>query len=466
MANVLIIDDDATVCMMLSQLVKRLGHEAEFRTRLTEGFGEARKNNYDVVLLDVHLPDGNGLDMLAQIRQCPSNPEVIIITGHGDMDGAEIAIKSGAWDYIQKTDSVQKIMLPLRRVIQYRNEVKRHQTPTVALKLNGIVGNSSQMRACFDQIAHAASSDGSVLITGETGTGKEIFASALHKNSKRSKGNFVVVDCAVMPANLVEALLFGHQKGAFTGAYNSNEGLIKQADGGTLFLDEIGELPPALQKSFLRVLQERRFRPLGSNYEVASDFRLVAATNKNLDEMVTRDLFRKDLLFRLKTFAIQLPPLRDRNEDIKELVVSYIAKLCKQYGIETKGFSPEFIDTLEKYQWPGNVRELVNTLERAIGTAVGEPTLFPRHLPTNIRVEMAQKSVGKGGRLSKSAKEIHNISGTLPELRIFREEMDRRYFDRLIREAGGNIKAACRISGISRSRLYDYLNKFNMSSSS
>ena len=268
-----------------------------------------------------------------------------------------------------------------------------------------------------------------------------------------------------MPENLVESLLFGHQKGAFTGAISSKAGLIQQADGGTLFLDEIGELPIAIQKTFLRVLQEHRFRPIGSDHEVESDFRLVAATNKNLDEMVTRDLFRHDLLFRLKTFTVQLPPLRERTEDIKELVVGYIAKLCKQYDIETKGFSPEFIDAVEKYHWPGNVRELVSTLERAIGTAAGEPTLFPRHLPTDIRIEMAQKAVrNEEGQIRHTA-QFSEIPDKLPELRVFREEMDRRYFDKLLKEARGNIKAACRISGISRSRLYDYLNKFNMSSS-
>jgi len=250
MSRILIIDDDKSISKMLSNLVGQMGHEATSRHTLATGLDEMVVGAYDVVLLDVQLPDGSGLDILPQIRKSPSNPEVIIMTGYGSVDGAEIAIKNGAWDYIQKTDSPQKIILPLKRVIQYRNEVQKARPAAVALKLEGIIGNSSPMRACFNLLAQAASGMANVLLSGETGTGKELFARAIHENSERCRRNFVVVDCAALPETLVESLLFGHKKGAYTGADASRDGLMTQADGGTLFLDEVGELPAQLQKVF------------------------------------------------------------------------------------------------------------------------------------------------------------------------------------------------------------------------
>jgi two-component system NtrC family response regulator len=217
--------------------------------------------------------------------------------------------------------------LPLIRAIQYQEEKKAGKTK-VALKREGIIGNSLQMKGCFDLLAKAANSITNVLITGETGTGKELFASAIHENSSRANNNFVVVDCTVLPETLVESMLFGYKKGAFTGADRANEGLIIQADGGTLFLDEVGELPLNVQKAFLRVIDEHSFRPLSCKREIKSDFRLVSATNRNLEEMVRRGKFRKDLLFRIRSLVIEPPPLREHTEDIKELAMHYTAKLC------------------------------------------------------------------------------------------------------------------------------------------
>jgi two-component system NtrC family response regulator len=265
----------------------------------------------------------------------------------------------------------------------------------------------------------------------------------------------------------VESILFGHEKGAFTGAEKARDGLVKQANGGTLFLDEIGELPPALQKNFLRVLQEHRFRPLGSDREIESDFRLISATNKDLNKMVTEGQFREDLLFRVRTLNLDLPPLRERPEDIKELLVYYMAKLCERYGIGIKGFAPEFLNALMTYKWPGNVRELIGTLEKAISDAFPEPTLYPKHLPTDIRVRLKKTELTKESITPNTVdRPISHSPKFLPTLKDHREEAtlktEKEYLENLLKLTEGNIKEACRISGLSRPRLYALLKKFHL----
>ncbi len=307
MATILVVDDDDLLCELLVRKVGQLGHRGLSALTLAGGLALARSQPTDVVYLDVNLPDGNGLEEITLFREAPGAPEVIIITGRGSPDGAELAIKSGAWDYIEKGAALQSMVLPLLRALQYREERQVHQRPLM-LSREQIVGESPRLKACLDLVAQAALSEANVLISGETGTGKELFAQAIHHNSPRRKGNFVVVDCAALPATLVESILFGHARGAFTGADRAREGLVAQAHGGTLFLDEVGELPLSLQKDFLRVLQEKRFRPVGGGQEVASDFRLVAATNRDLEGMAAKGEFRSDLLFRLKGLAINLPP--------------------------------------------------------------------------------------------------------------------------------------------------------------
>ncbi|RPJ00353.1 MAG: sigma-54-dependent Fis family transcriptional regulator, partial [Deltaproteobacteria bacterium] len=389
MASVLIIDDDKGFCYTLTHVIESMGHGVTCVHTLREGLKKTVSGHFDVVFLDVMLPDGNGLDLLPKIHAVPSGPEVIIITSRGDPDGAELAIRNGAWDYVQKPCPIKEIMLPLIRAVQYREEKKVKKYPA-AIKRENIIGNSPQLMACMDLLAQAAGSDAAVLITGETGTGKESFALAIHKNSRRADHAFVVVDCAALPESLVESILLGHEKGAFTGADRSHEGLMKQADGGTLFLDEVGELSLSIQKAFLRALQEHRFRPLGGKREVESDFRLVVATNRNIDEMEKEGRFRGDLLFRLRSLTIDIPPLRERGGDIRELAMYHTGRLCGRYGEGIKGFSPEFLESLMDYEWPGNVRELFQALESALAAAQQDPVLFPKHLPTNIRVKLAR----------------------------------------------------------------------------
>jgi two-component system NtrC family response regulator len=437
-------------------MIEDMGHEPASAATLKDGVEKAAVEDWDVVFLDIRMPDGNGLEALPKLRELPSRPEVIIITGSGDPDGAELAIKNGAWDYIEKSSSIREISLPFVRALEYRAE-KKMRKPVAALKLNGIIGSSMKLQAVLDLLAQAAYSEANILITGETGTGKEVFARAIHENSSRRASNFVVVDCTALPETLVESVLFGHEKGSFTGADRAQGGLVKQAHGGTLFLDEIGELPLMTQKAFLRVLQEHRFRPVGARVETESNFRLIAATNRNLDRMVQEGSFRSDLLFRLRTFTIELPALSERKEDIRELAMYHMARVCTRYQIGTKGFSPEFLEACMVYEWPGNVRELVNAIERAITAAYHEPTLYQKHLPLEIRVQVARSAV------RKEVKPEERTEGVLPLLNDFRAANERHYLQDLILTTGGDVRKACSLSGLSRSRLYALLKEHNLS---
>jgi len=471
MANILIVDDDESMCYALSRMVSRMGHTPVCAGTIAQGLELAASGDVDVVFLDVRMPDGDGLEVLPRARAAPSSPEVIIITGFGNPDGAEMAIKSGAWDYIEKGCSTKEMSLPLIRALEYRKEKRlagARAKNIVALKREDIIGSSPKLMACLDVLAQAAAGDTNVLLSGETGTGKELFARAIHRNSARARGAFVVVDCAALPETLVESVLFGHEKGAYTGAEKAAEGLILQADGGTLFLDEVGELPFSIQKAFLRVLQEHSFRPVGSSREIQSDFRLVAATNRSLDRMVQDNEFREDLLFRLKSFTIELPPLREHPEDIRELARYHIDQFCESHGLTPKGFSPEFLDILKAYHWPGNVRELVNTLDRALAAARFEPTLFPKHLPLDIRVLRARALVNHKAPPSENAS-TDSSARTLPNIHNFRDmacaQAEKHYLQDLLALCEGDIKEACRIAGISQSRLYALLQKHNISRS-
>ncbi|MBN1662227.1 MAG: sigma-54-dependent Fis family transcriptional regulator [Deltaproteobacteria bacterium] len=466
MARVLIIDDNEQLCRLLFKMVQNEGYEAACAYTLAEGLKQAASTPFDVVFLDVMLPDGNGLDKIAAIHNGPSSPEVIILTGAGTADGAEMAIKSGAWNYIAKPASLNVMTLNLLRAFQYREE-KLKKKPPADLKIEGIIGKSAAMKRCYELLAEAAFTDANVIITGETGTGKELFAKAIHRNSRRAGKNFVVVDCAALQDTLTESTLFGYEKGAFTGATERRDGLIRQGNGGTLFLDEVGELPLAIQKSFLRVLQEHRYRPLGAAKEIDSDFRLIAATNRDLDRMVETGLFRNELLFRLRALTICLPPLREHPEDITEIAIYHTAKICKRSNLDVKQLSPDFLDAILSYHWPGNVRELVNALERAIAAALSSPTLFSKHLASSIRVQLARAVVDKKSVEEAATDKPDQQSRpmiTLKELReSIYEKAEKEYLRMLMDQTKGNIAAACKISDLSRARLYQLIKKHGIS---
>ncbi len=456
MTNILIVDDDVVLAEMLTGYLEREGHRVAMAATLADGIDQARNDIFDIVFLDVQLPDGNGLEAFPHFSEVMSKPEIIIMTGSGDPDGAKKAIQSGAWSYLEKPHVLRNLLLPLTRALQYRKEKKKITVVPVALKRDAIVGKSPCLLNCLDQLAKAATSDASVLISGETGTGKEIFARAIHDNSKRAQRAFVVVDCASLPENLIESTLFGHVRGAFTGADRTSVGLVKMAHGGTLFLDEVGELPERIQKTFLRVLQEHRYRPIGGSTEEYSDFRVLAATNRNLDEDVAAGTFRSDLLFRLRSFSLHLPPLRDRKEDIRFLTRHFLTRLCDRLKIASKGIADEFFEHLMAYEWPGNVRELQQAMEQVFANAIHHSTFFAYHLPEYIRVHQTLEGMQTG-----SAALISNripVSSTPSLWKDFKMEMEKGYMQQLFDVSGGSVKEACRISGLSRARLYQLIN--------
>jgi two-component system, NtrC family, response regulator len=318
----------------------------------------------------------------------------------------------------------------------------------------------------------AAQSTFSVLINGETGTGKELFARTIHRNSLRQNKAFVVVDCAALPEHLMESILFGHKKGSFTSAVKDRSGLVKQADGGTLFLDEVGELTLNAQKVFLRVLQERKFRPVGARLEIASDFRLMAASNRNLPKMVEKGRFREDLYYRLKSISLNLPPLRQRKEDIKALTVYYINYLSERAQISTKGIDSDFMETIEGYNWPGNVRELFHCLEQAFVASGDEMTMFSMHLPSDIRIQVARNLIV--GNASPKKEDVKSsvpavpvtrqdtsylFNDPMPTIKDFKIKMEKVYLQHLINQSGEDVNTILEISKLSRSHFYALLKR-------
>ena len=466
MQHILIIEPSTEFCSELCGVLAHIGHEAICAYSLQEGLDKLHSACAAIVVLNASMPDGKGIDVIARIKHESPSSEVVVISDSVSPDEAEEAIKNGAWEYLEKPHAAQSLASLIDRAAQIRSHTGSgsSQGESQGKQFDGIVGSSPQLRACLDIVGRAANSDANVLIKGETGTGKELIAWAIHRNSPRTDGNFVVVDCAALPEPLVESTLLGHEKGAFTGADKAQTGLIKQADGGTLFLDEVGEMPLSVQKSFLRVLEKRRFRPVGGKEEIQSDFRLISASNRNLDKMAQNGEFREDLLFRIRSFGIEVPPLRQRKEDIRSLVIYYMPKICDRLGIGVKEISPEFYDALFRYNWPGNVRELVNSLERSLVAARVEDILLPQQLPTYLRVQLARSSVQRGGPPEKTAKEnlpdCLSILATLQTVReIASEQAERQYLQKLISLTHGDIKESCRISKLSRSRLYALLKK-------
>ena len=467
MTDILIVDGDAAFARELAESLLEHGFPSSSCDSLSRALGILHKGAFKAVLLGDDLPDGDVVDHLAHIREVPSFPEAIIVTRRRDPDVAERAIQAGAWNYVTKPLNLQRLLVLLERVVTYHTKVHSGFCP-VSLRRQGIIGNSRAMLSCLDAVAQAATSDINVLLIGETGTGKELFARSIHKNSARRDRPFVVVDCAAMPDTLAESLLFGHERGAFTSADAPTVGLVKQADRGTLFLDEVGELPMPLQKVFLRVLEGRSFRPVGSAREIDSDFRLLAATNRDLEGMVEENEFRRDLYFRLRGMHIRLPALRDIAEDINEMTCKFIQRHCEKLSMSTKGFSPDFLDALMQYHWPGNVRELIHTLEQALSRAGNDAVLFPRHLPKAIRAQIARRAMEPEHRAARPAHH-HEIAppDAFPDLRTYRDQqiarIEERYLMNLMEITGGDIPASCDISGLSRARLYALLKAHGIS---
>jgi len=400
--------------------------------------------------------------------------DIVVLTAGGDVESVEQALSLGAKEYLLKPIRKETLSSVIDYLMRQRIKCKSN---SVALRgiHDTIIGDSPILQRSLNKLAIAAQGNSSVLLTGETGTGKEVFAKALHQTSSRHSERFVVVDCTNLPDSLAESLLFGHEKGAFTGAYERKDGLFKLADKGTIFLDEIGDLNSAIQKSLLRVLQEKTFRPLSSRLEVESDFRLVAATNRDLQKMVFEGTFRKDLYYRIQSIVIDIPPLRKRNGDVEKLVKHYVNKLHEDNGSKFKSCTSEFVDALCSYHWPGNVRELVNCLYESLHMASFDEVLNCCHLPIEVKRNYV-KSLVSSGNSGNSGKEWglsvpsydSNLGGNqLPKLKTIRrkvvDDFEFKYMSRLVQKSQFSTKRACVISGLSRTRLYELLNKHQIS---
>lgn len=454
--SLLIIDDDDSVVKTMQRFFSRMDIKVQTASCLRDGLEKIEHNDFDVVFLDVNLPDGNGIEQIGRILDRKIPPQIIIMTAYPDQDGAALAIENGVWDYLEKPVSSKNILLQLKRALEFQAQ-KRQIAEIAKFEAPGIISRCRSMQACLDQAAQIAASDANVIITGETGTGKELFARAIHENSARRNGSFIVVDCSVLTENLIESALFGHERGAFTSADKRRQGLISLAHGGTLFLDEVGELPPSMQSSFLRVLEEKRFRPIGSGQEIHSDFRVICATNRNLEQMAADGLFRTDLLYRLKSFVLKLPALRDRKEDILPIAENQIRTSCEMQTLPVKDLTPDFIDTLLKYDWPGNVRELINTVRACVAQAQFEKTLFAFHLPHGIRAKVIRRAIEKTHPPVEAA-----VAGSLPDVesltyKAFMDKAETAYLQALYSRFNGDIQTLVKQSGISRAALYKKL---------
>jgi DNA-binding NtrC family response regulator len=382
--RVLIIDDDAEMVRLVQDEFDREGLEAIPARSGAEGLRTLREHPVDVIVTDLRMADTDGMQILRAATEAQPGAKVIMITAFGSIASAIGAMRAGAFDYLSKPFEIEELTLVVRKALEdswlrYENLLLRGEVER-RYQFGNLIGASKAMAAVFDVMKRVAGTDMSVLVTGESGTGKELVAKAIHYNSTRRGSRFVPINCAGIPEALLESELFGHVKGAFTGATVSRRGLIEEAHGGTLFLDEIAEMPTLLQAKLLRVLEDKEVRPLGGNRSGVVDFRVIAATNKDPRRQVAAGAFREDLFFRLNVATVHLPPLRARGEDLRLLVQHFIAKHATEQGRRVKTISRETFALLEAYPWPGNVRELQNAIERAVAFAQGE-TIRPGDLP-------------------------------------------------------------------------------------
>jgi len=365
--KVLIVDDEENVRLSLEGVLSDEGFQVE-----TTGSGEecldiVDSKSFDLILLDIWLPKKDGLDTLRELKTKRPDIFVVMISGHGTIETAVQATKLGAFDFIEKPLSLEKIVLVVKHALNQKYlEEENQNLKEIIRKDTAMIGSSVPMQALRQQIKYAAPTEGRILIYGENGTGKELVARLLHQQSPRSDRPFVEVNCAAIPDDLIESELFGSVRGAFTGATESRKGKFEQADLGTLFLDEVGDMSLKTQAKVLRVLEEQRFHPVGSNQVLDVDVRVIAATNKNLEKHIEEGTFREDLFFRLNVIPFEVPPLRQRSEDVERLVDYFMEYFCRRYGKPVKCFSPKALEKLRNYRWPGNVRELKNTVERLV----------------------------------------------------------------------------------------------------
>ena len=412
--RVLVVDDDETLRLTVRLALETRDHEVEEAPDGVEAVQKIGAKKYDAVILDVNMPHMNGMEALARIKELSPQTFCLILTAHSDVKDAVRAIKAGAYDYLEKPVDSEALhqLIDSAREANHLVEVAAFSAPQVQFaEGRTMIGGSSEIQKVFDVIYKLSKVDTSVLIRGESGTGKELVARALHFNSHRKKGPLVAVNCAAVPENLIESELFGHEKGAFTGADRRKIGKFQYAEGGTLFLDEIGDISATMQVKLLRVLQEKVYSPVGGNQELKADVRIIAATNKPLEKMIEEGEFRSDLFYRLNVLPIHLPPLRDRREDIVPMVNFMIKKFNQQHGRQIQKIDQKALNCLRMYNWPGNIRELENVIEHAFILETSD-VLQVGALPGNVAKNQVVDRSSSSGNLSRAERTAGSVAAT------------------------------------------------------
>jgi two-component system nitrogen regulation response regulator GlnG len=459
--RILVVDDEESVRWALRKAMEQAGYGVDLAADGPSGLTAAGDPAVDLILLDVRLPGQDGLELLREIRKRRPDLPVIMMTAYGTLQVAVEAMKLGAYDYIGKPFDTDEVLLVVQKALEAQalaQEVARlRQTVEGSVDLGGIVGGSPAMQQIFKAVGKVAGTDLTVLVRGESGTGKELVARAIHENSRRKGRPFVPVNCAAIPRELLESELFGHEKGAFTGAMAARRGRFEQAEGGTIFLDEVGDMDPSLQTKLLRVLQERYIERLGGEGSIPVDVRIIAATNQDLEAAVTSRAFREDLFYRLNVVAIHLPPLRDRREDISSLVAHFLTAFAQEQRTAPKVMSPEARELLLAYGWPGNVRELENVVKRASALATTS-LILPDHLPETIRQAASVPEAATPPNpfpadwiRAELARLEGDLDGHLHD--HFVSCVERPLLELVLRRTGGNQVKAAELLGINRNTL-------------
>jgi len=438
MYTILIVDDESQIRSSLQGVLEDEGYKALLAGSGEECMDILRHKPVDVILLDIWLPGIDGLTTLEKVVENEDHPEVIMISGHGNIETAVRATKLGAFDFLEKPLSIERTLIVLKNAI----EAKRLRSENLELKKqfqarSVIVGDSIPMKALRQQITLMAPTNGRVLIYGESGTGKELAARAIHAQSLRKDAMFVEVNCAAIPEDLIESELFGHRKGAFPGAAADKEGKFQKADGGTLFLDEVGDMSLKTQSKVLRTLDEGRFAPVGEEEAITVDARVIAATNKDLEDEISKGNFREDLFYRLNVIPFYVPPLRERKEDIPQLTRYFLREFSNKYDRRQKELSEEALDALVRYSWPGNVRELRNLIERIVIMNPTVSKLERKHMPTLIYRESGRRIVGDFSSLHQA-----------------RAAYERDYILKKLDENHGSVSRTAEVLGLERSHMY------------
>lgn len=440
----MIVDDDPVALDLLREVLSKEGYEVVSALSAEEAISRGIENFFDVIITDVRMGEKDGMDVLRSFKKTSPETAVIMITAFGSIDTAIEAIREGAFDYISKPFKLEEIKITVKRALEQRRLLRENQYYRQELlekyQFKNVIGRTPQMFQVYKTIARVADTKSTILLYGERGTGKELVARSIHYNSQRSDRPFVTVDCASLAETLMESELFGHVRGAFTGALQAKRGLFEEAAGGTLFLDEVGNLSLSTQAKLLRFLQEFEIKRVGGTENIKVDVRVIAATNQFLEPLVKSGNFREDLFDRLNVVPISLPPLREKKEDIPLLIIHFLQKSSEENHKPISHISPEALDILTQYSWPGNVRELRHTIERAVVLST-QPIILPEDLPKKMLEEVKGKEI------------------QFPEELLPLREVERRYVLKVLRETKGNKKKASEILGIDRTTLYRILEK-------